>query len=579
MGTKVFLLWTREIEEKNMKKILTIFLVCFVALSLVACSSEQGDDVVESTPTKESSSNKIDLNKYIIFKSTGYYSGAGRATVELDKEQFYLDNINDIRFKDETAEKAYYELTKSTKSAIDVFFSFIDKITITKGSALNNGDIVSLEWEIDEGKISNYFDIDFFYFNEKRTISGLKVPVEFNPMDYVSITYNGDYAYIKVDTSSVSDPELKEKISSACPEIWYSYDEWGVSADKTLEVTYYALDLYSLSEFIEEFGLVPTETSRVYKLDTKPQVNGGGAHSTTTTTTTTKILGGTTSSKPQENAKTYKITYDANGGSVKNNTQTVTYDSYYVLEYPTRKGYTFAGWYDGETRYYDGVRWKTSNNVTLKAKWTINRYRVSVRETSGGSVSGTGLNEYNSTVILSAKSLLGYTWLGWYDMNDNRISTDQTYSFTMGDTDVTLKAKWEISGDMSGFKFTSTETTCTITDVLDDSKSTYRIPEYVTSIGDWTFFMCDNLTSITIPSNVTSIGGQSFSGCRTLESVIIPKDVTSIGESAFSGCSKLTSITFQGGMANWNAIVLERNWNFMAPATKIVCSDGVVTIG
>merc|ERR1711871_1420500 len=69
------------------------------------------------------------------------------------------------------------------------------------------------------------------------------------------------------------------------------------------------------------------------------------------------------------------------------------------------------------------------------------------------------------------------------------------------------------------------------------------VPDGVTSIGDYAFYLCWRLTSVTIPDSVTSIGDGAFSRCSGLTSVTIPDSVTSIGENAFSGCSGLTSVT------------------------------------
>ena len=67
--------------------------------------------------------------------------------------------------------------------------------------------------------------------------------------------------------------------------------------------------------------------------------------------------------------------------------------------------------------------------------------------------------------------------------------------------------------------------------------------EGVTSIGNSAFYYCSSLTSIKIPAGVTSIGRSTFSGCSSLTSITIPAGVTSIGNYAFSGCSSLTSVS------------------------------------
>ena len=58
----------------------------------------------------------------------------------------------------------------------------------------------------------------------------------------------------------------------------------------------------------------------------------------------------------------------------------------------------------------------------------------------------------------------------------------------------------------------------------------------VTSISDFAFINCSNLTKVSIPDGVTSIGNDAFYGCSGLTSVTIPNSVTSIGSSTFSGC-------------------------------------------
>ena len=91
----------------------------------------------------------------------------------------------------------------------------------------------------------------------------------------------------------------------------------------------------------------------------------------------------------------------------------------------------------------------------------------------------------------------------------------------------------------------------TITDCDTSVSGSISIPSTlggypVTSIGDWAFDNCTELTSITIPDSVTSIGNSTFSGCHRLTSVTIPDSVTSIGDYAFYDCTGLQNVLYKG---------------------------------
>lgn len=82
-------------------------------------------------------------------------------------------------------------------------------------------------------------------------------------------------------------------------------------------------------------------------------------------------------------------------------------------------------------------------------------------------------------------------------------------------------------------------------------------------------------TSI-IPADgsVTSIGDYVFSDCTNLTSITIGNAVTSIRKYAFSYCTSLTSITFQGTMVQWNKIIKGYKWDDNTGNYTIHCTDG-----
>lgn len=77
------------------------------------------------------------------------------------------------------------------------------------------------------------------------------------------------------------------------------------------------------------------------------------------------------------------------------------------------------------------------------------------------------------------------------------------------------------------------------------------IPDSVTSIGNYAFFLCENLASANIPSGVTSIGNQAFYGCKSLSRLSIPSSVTSIGDRAFG--NSLAIISVNSGNQNYSS--------------------------
>ena len=88
--------------------------------------------------------------------------------------------------------------------------------------------------------------------------------------------------------------------------------------------------------------------------------------------------------------------------------------------------------------------------------------------------------------------------------------------------------------------------------------TTLSIPNSITTIGEYAFNHCYRLTSLSIPNTVTAIGDYAFDRCSGLTSVILPESVTNIGKYAFSGIG-LTSITIPNSVTSIGDIAFGSN--------------------
>ena len=146
-------------------------------------------------------------------------------------------------------------------------------------------------------------------------------------------------------------------------------------------------------------------------------------------------------------ANTYTLTYDLDGGEWENDT-TYTYPKKYNEEVevkadPTKEGYTFVSWMSEEVEVVNGKFTMPAKNVTLKAKWEANIYKVTYDLDGGEWTEATNEfpYEYKATVevVKTVPTREGYKFSGWRS-EEVTIEND---AFTMPAKDVVLKAVWE----------------------------------------------------------------------------------------------------------------------------------------
>ena len=155
---------------------------------------------------------------------------------------------------------------------------------------------------------------------------------------------------------------------------------------------------------------------------------------------------------------------------------------------PTKEGYTFIGWYNGESEwnFADAV----TEALTLTAKWTANRYTITFKPENGGE-DIVITQDYGTAITAPANpTKTGYTFAGW----------DKTIPATMPAENITLTARWTVNQ-------------YTITLKLENGGQDIVIKQ-------------DYGTAITAPANPTKTG-YTFAGWdKTIPSTMPAEDMT-----------------------------------------------------
>ena len=79
----------------------------------------------------------------------------------------------------------------------------------------------------------------------------------------------------------------------------------------------------------------------------------------------------------------------------------------------------------------------------------------------------------------------------------------------------------------------------------------------ITSIGDYAFYVCSQVSDVTLPEGLISIGAKAFSGATGLVSCNFPSSLSEIGEYAFYNCKKLSTASLHNGISVINPSTFE----------------------
>lgn len=257
----------------------------------------------------------------------------------------------------------------------------------------------------------------------------------------------------------------------------------------------------------------------------------------------------------------FTVTFETDGGSDVP-AQTV-YRGRKVLRptAPEKSGYTFSGWYQGETAWNFDTDTVTADLV-LTAKWerktVVSSEGLQFTSNGDGTCTVTGFSNYadNIDLVIPDRSpdgdkvtAIGESAFAWRNGIKSITLPEGLASIgSVAFSECTGLTAVHISSISAwcGINFSSvTSNPLTYAHNLylnNELVTKFTIPDSVTNVSNYAFSGCTSLTEIVIPDGVTNIGAAAFSGCTSLTEIVIPDSVTSIGEYAFSSCAGFTEI-------------------------------------
>ena len=196
-------------------------------------------------------------------------------------------------------------------------------------------------------------------------------------------------------------------------------------------------------------------------------------------------------------AKTYTISYNANGGSGGPGSQTKTHGIKMLISRvePTRSGYTFLGWSTSPSAtsasYQPGEWYYANADLTFYAVWKKNApatYTVSYDANGGSGAPGSQTKTENVTLTLSPVSprRTGYTFKGWATNKFMPGAQYQPGGKYTANASVTLYALWECAHTSTEKKWTTGcewKTVCKNCGATISSGTTHGPYTY----GDWKY--------------------------------------------------------------------------------------------
>lgn len=274
-------------------------------------------------------------------------------------------------------------------------------------------------------------------------------------------------------------------------------------------------------------------------------------------------MGGVACTQPETPAPTtYTITFDSGVESISVEEGAVAKEP----AKPTKDGYTFVEWLNGETAY----DWTApvTGNLTLTAKWAVEKYTIDYKLPEGSTNDESNLVEYtieSETIseLKDPKLPEGLTFLGWYTDENCTVAFESIENGSTGNVVIyakyTDKQTFTVTyyiGDKANTKLEEKDAVFTLTgyDLFTDKECTKAYKDPITS--DITLYAKVKKMTVKFDSNGGSAVAEAKVDYNT--AVAKPTDPTLAG-STFQGWT-LDGKAYDFNAKVTNDITLKATW-------------------
>lgn len=214
------------------------------------------------------SANTIDLNKYLIFETSGA-NGYGHVNIYLDEERFIEDNSDKFKISKAGKQKLSKKYGFDTKELVDYLEEFTGSylageficydvdIDYENNHNLSNGDKVEYSFDIDDEKLE-YLDCKIKYKDSTYKVQGLEEVKQMDYFENLGVSFSGVSEHGKMILN-------QENIPSELNRVKVVYDKVNdLSNGDEVTIT---LDPDSIENNIASNGYAPASTSKTYVVE------------------------------------------------------------------------------------------------------------------------------------------------------------------------------------------------------------------------------------------------------------------------------------------------------------------------